>query len=101
MLTAIDGQDALRVFEEHADEIDMALLDVMMPNLGGKAVFERIRETRPDFPFLFASGYGMGSLHDNFTLEDGLHLVQKPFRREDLLRKVREVLDDRSGAMAD
>ena len=76
----------------------MALLDVMMPNLGGKAVYERIRETRPDFPFLFASGYSMGSLHDNFVLDEGLHLVQKPYRRVDLLRKVREVLDRSSAA---
>ena len=101
VLIAIDGEDALRVFEEHADEIDMAVLDVMMPNLGGKAVFERIRETRPDFPFLFASGYSMGSLHDNFTLEEGLQLIQKPFRRDDLLRKVREVLDNGSASPDD
>lgn len=101
VLIAVDGQDALRVFEEHADEIDMALLDVMMPNLSGKAVFKRIRETRPDFPFLFASGYSMGSLHDNFTLEEGLQLIQKPFRRDDLLRKVREVLDNGSASPDD
>jgi PAS domain S-box-containing protein len=101
VLTAIDGEDALRVFEEHADEIDMALLDVMMPKLGGKAVYERIRKTRPDLPFLFASGYSMNAIHTNFVLDEGLQLIQKPYRRVDLLRKVREVLDGGSVAPND
>jgi hypothetical protein len=47
-------------------------------------------------PFLFASGYSMNALHTNFVLDEGLQLVQKPFRRVELLRKVREVLDARS-----
>jgi hypothetical protein len=40
----------------------------------------------------------MNAIHTNFTLEEGLQLIQKPFRREDLLRKVREVLDKGSAA---
>ncbi len=71
----------------------LALLDVMMPKLGGKAVFERIHETRPDMRFLFASGYSMNSIHTNFVLDEGLALIQKPYQLGDLLRKVREVLD--------
>jgi PAS domain S-box-containing protein len=98
VLTAVDGEEALRVFEEHGDHIDLGLLDVMMPKLSGRAVYERVRETRPDMPFLFASGYSMNALHTNFVLDEGLQLVQKPFRREDLLRKVREVLDKGSAA---
>jgi CheY-like chemotaxis protein len=96
VLTAVDGEEALRVFEEHGDHIDLGLLDVMMPKLSGRAVYERVRETRPDMPFLFASGYSMNALHTNFVLDEGLQLVQKPFRRVELLRKVREVLDARS-----
>ena len=93
VLIATNGEEALRVFEEHANEIDMALLDVMMPKLGGRAVYERIRETHPHIRTLFASGYSMSSIHSNFVLEEGLALIQKPYERNVLLQKVREVLD--------
>jgi len=98
VLTACDGEEALRVFEEHADEIDLALLDVMMPNLGGRAVYERILKTRPNLRFLFASGYSMNAIHTNFVLDEDLALIQKPCQRDDLLRKVREVLDSENVA---
>ncbi|MCP4546418.1 MAG: response regulator [bacterium] len=95
ILLATDGEEALQVYEEHGDKIDLALLDVVMPKLGGRAVFERIRETRPELSVLFASGYSMNAIHTNFVLEEGLMLIQKPYKRADLLRKVREMLDKR------
>ncbi len=52
VLTACDGEEAISVFDEHADKIDLALLDVVMPKLGGKAVFDHIRERRPGTPSL-------------------------------------------------
>ena len=97
VLPARDGDEALAVFARHADEIDLTLLDVIMPGLGGRAVHDRIRETHPDLPALFASGYSMNALHTNFVLDDGLELIQKPTGRMDLLRKVRDVLDAAGG----
>ncbi|MCP4690109.1 MAG: response regulator [Desulfobacterales bacterium] len=96
VLTAADGEEALRVFGEHANEIHLALLDVLMPKLGGKTVLERIRVTRPDLRFLFTSGYNMNAIHTDIVLEEGLALVQKPFQLDDLLRRIREVLDART-----
>ncbi len=93
VLSAGDGEEALRVFDEHADKIALALLDVMMPKLGGRAVLERIRKVRPGFRVLFSSGYSMNAIHTSFVLDEGLALIQKPFQRGDLLRRVREVLD--------
>ena len=81
------------MFEEHVNGIDLALLEVMMPKLGGKAVFGRIREARPEIHVLFASGYSMNAIHTDFVLEESLALIQKPYQRESLLRKVREALD--------
>ncbi len=94
VLIANDGEEALRVFEEHANTIDLALLDVMMPKLGGHAVFEHIKEKNPQVRVLFASGYSMNAIHTGFVLDKGLALIQKPCLRDDLLRKVREVLDE-------
>jgi len=93
VIEAANGEEAIAVYADHADRIDMLLLDVIMPRLGGRAVYDRIRAIRSDIPTLFASGYSMSSVHTDFVLEEGLALVQKPADRDDLLRKVREVLD--------
>jgi PAS domain S-box-containing protein len=94
VLIATDGEEAVNVFQNSKGEIDLALLDVMMPKLGGRAVYERIRAMRPGIPVLFASGYSMNAIHTNFVLDEGLALIQKPSQRHDLLRRVREVLDN-------
>jgi len=93
VLTATDGQEALRLFEERADDVDLALLDVVMPKLSGRAVFERIQQRRPQTRVLFSSGYSMNAIHTNFILDEGLELIQKPYQSEALLRKIRQMLD--------
>ena len=96
VLTARDGVEAVRVFEKHMDEIDGIMLDVVMPQLGGKQAMERIFELRPDVPHLFASGYSENAVHTNFIQKHGLHLISKPYQAETLLRKIREIFDDES-----
>ncbi len=93
VLTACDGKEALRVFWDHTDEVDMLLLDVIMPHLGGRAVFEKIKEMQPGIRVLFSSGYSMNAIHTSFVLDKDLVLIQKPYQRDDLLRRVRETLD--------
>ena len=93
VLMACDGEDALRVFEEHADSIDMALLDVMMPKLGGREVMDYIHMKCPSIRFLFSSGYSENAIHTNFVIKKGIHLISKPYRKPDLLRAVRATLD--------
>jgi len=93
VLTARNGLEAVRVFEEHADEIDMVLIDVVMPKLGGREAVNRILERSPGLPHLYASGYSENAVHTNFIQEQGLRLIQKPYQRETLLREVREALD--------
>lgn len=93
VLIAADGEHALRLFEEHQDTIDLVLLDVVMPSMGGREAYERMRTLRPGLKALFASGYSEAAIHKNFKLEEGLQLLQKPYTREPLLRAVRAVLD--------
>jgi two-component system, cell cycle sensor histidine kinase and response regulator CckA len=95
VLTAVDGEEAIGVFNAQADSIDLAILDVVMPKLGGRAVFEQIRAKRPKLRVLFSSGYSMNAIHTNFVLDEGLTLIQKPYQRADLLRKIRETLDNK------
>jgi len=93
VLTARDGEEAVAVFEENAEHVDMLILDVVMPMQGGKEVYEQIRKTRPEIGVLFLSGYNMNAVHTNFVLDEGLDLMQKPCNSDQLLRKVREILD--------
>ncbi len=76
-----------------AGELDLVMLDVVMPNMGGREAYERMRALRPGLRALFASGYSEIAIHKSFKLEGGLRLLQKPYTREPLLRAVRAVLD--------
>lgn len=93
VISAPDGDEALARFREHAGEISLLLLDVVMPCKSGRAVFEEIRALKPDIKCLFASGYSVSALHADFITENGLDLINKPYRRDELLHAVRKVLD--------
>ncbi len=93
VLPAADGEDALSIYEKRCDGIDMAVLDVVMPNLGGREVHDHIRAHDPDLPILFCSGYDSETIHTRFILDEGLQLLPKPFDSEQLLRRVRTLLD--------
>ena len=75
VLAAGDGKEAIELYENRKDEVDLALLDVMMPKLGGKAVYENIVRLRPQVPTIFASGYSLNSIHTDFVLDEGLLLI--------------------------
>jgi len=93
VFSACDGEEALQLLEMHGEKIDLALLDVVMPRLGGREVQKRIRDKRLQVRFLFSSGYSANAIHTDFVLNQGTHFIQKPYSREALLRKVRETLD--------
>jgi CheY-like chemotaxis protein len=93
VLTACDGIEAVRVFEAHGSGVDLAVLDMIMPGLSGREVMQRMKEMNPRTRFLFSSGYSPKSIHKDFIVEEGLHLLRKPYRREDLLLAVRQILD--------
>ncbi len=93
VLAAVDGEDALRMYQDHAQEVDLLLLDVIMPKMGGRFVYDEIRAVHPDIRCLFMSGYSEDAVHTNFVLEQGLKLIQKPFKSLDLLSMLRQELD--------
>jgi PAS domain S-box-containing protein len=96
VLQAQDGLDAVRVFKENRESVDMVALDVVMPGLNGKDAFELIKAFRPAVPALFTSGYSKNAIHTDFVLSPGVHLLQKPYSRRDLLRMIRLVLNGKS-----
>ena len=98
VLTCENGEEAIQIAEERGGDIDLALLDVMMPICSGRVVYEWLREHHPHVRVVFASGYNMDAIHTNFILDEGLRLIQKPCMRQDLLREIREALDGTDAA---
>ncbi len=91
VLVARDGEEAVAVFRRHANEIDVALLDVVMPKLSGRAVCERIQAIRPGLPVLFASGYSVSLLDATFLRAANALCIQKPYNPRDLLLKIKQL----------
>ena len=85
---ARNGQEALKVFEQHGDAIDLLVTDMRMPYMGGAELAHHLRGRRRSLKLLCISGYP-GSLDPDLSSD----FLAKPFSRDDLLRKVREVLD--------
>jgi CheY-like chemotaxis protein len=96
VVEAKDGEDALRVFNENKKNIQLLILDVVMPNKNGKEVYEEIKATNPAIKAIFISGYDSNLFFKKGILEEGFNFMQKPVLPDELLKKVREVLDKRS-----
>lgn len=91
VLTANDGLDAVRLFQENTDEISLVLLDVVMPNLGGLDAAEQIRLTNPNVNILFTSGYLQN--HQGSKQLENEKFITKPYRIEKLLSYIRDTID--------
>ncbi len=92
VLTANDGAQAVEVFREHAKQIDAVLLDMTMPRLSGEEVFTELRRIRPDVPVVLSSGYNEEEATARFTGKGLAGFLQKPYRPNALIQKLRELL---------
>ncbi len=93
VIVAGNGAEALREADEHHGTIDLLLTDVVMPQMLGKEVRDRVTAIRPGIEVLYMSGYAQPILGSTGTLEEGVSLLEKPFSERQLLDKVREALD--------
>ena len=85
---ARDGVDALRLFEEDPEGFDLVVLDMVMPRMGGHDAWERMKAIRPDLKVLISSGYSAHAVP-----EGAPEVLAKPYVPDELLRRVRELLD--------
>jgi PAS domain S-box-containing protein len=93
VLAAADGREAVALFSNQPEAVDLALLDVVMPEMGGREAQEAMHEIKPGLPVIFASGYSQNAIHTDFVLGKGRHLINKPYAREALLKMIRDLLD--------
>lgn len=92
VLRAEGGWNAIEVYEGCGETVHLLLTDVIMPDLTGPVVAERIRSRQPDLPVLFISGHHDADLVQRFVTQKGFALLPKPFTMESLLRGVDDAL---------
>ncbi|RKG73373.1 PAS domain S-box protein [Corallococcus terminator] len=95
VLRAVDGQSALSILKSGV-AVDLLFTDVVMPGpVRSPELAKQARMLQPDIEVLFTSGYTENAIVHGGRLDPGVHLLSKPYRREDLARKVRALLDQR------
>jgi CheY-like chemotaxis protein len=91
---AQDGPEAIAILER-AGRIDLLFTDVVLPKgMNGTALAREARQRRPGLKVLYMSGYTANAIIHHGVLDKGVHLLTKPFRKVELARKVRQVLDE-------
>jgi CheY-like chemotaxis protein len=100
VLEADRGEMALEVARNFSDEIQLMITDVVMPGMSGKKLAQQMQADRPDMQVLFISGYTDDILSDSNNLDKEVYFLQKPFVPDQLLGKIREILDDHGNETA-
>ena len=93
VVEARNGADALRQFTEGGREFDLIVTDIVMPEMGGLELAQRVREWTPNARILFTSGYTEDAVLRRNFLDPGAEFVEKPFTPARLAQRAREVLD--------
>ncbi|MGA2384405.1 MAG: PAS domain S-box protein [Gemmatimonadales bacterium] len=93
VITANDGREALEIVRSAAEPPDLIVSDVVMPHVGGPELLRALREAGVAAKVLFTSGYPVRDVHERTPLEPGVPFLAKPWTIQELVRRVREVLD--------
>ncbi len=93
VLVAADGKAAIELAEKTDRPIDLLFTDVVMPGMTGRVVAERLAERLPSLRILFTSGYSGDVIGEDGLLAKGVEFIQKPYRPEELARRIRAALD--------
>ena len=89
-----DGNEAVAAYQKHEDQIDLCILDIVMPGLTCRQAFQQIQEINNQVPVVFCTGFDPESqADDSLKSQENVRLLEKPFERNDLLSLVRELLD--------
>ena len=97
MLEAANGVEALEVWKQHRDEINLLLTDLVMPGgMSGKELAEQLLKENPKLKVIYASGYSAEVAGKDFPLKEGVNFLTKPFETQKLAKIIRDNLDARA-----
>ncbi len=97
VLRAASGSEALEIVRKEQGNVDLVLLDMVMPEHDGQATFDDLQQERPGLAVLLTTGYAQGEECNRLIEKGALGLVRKPYRSYELLRAVRDALDTGAG----
>ncbi|HNU85096.1 MAG TPA: response regulator, partial [Syntrophales bacterium] len=92
VITARDGEEAVEIYRGRSDEIDLVLLDIVMPRMGGGQAYDRIKSINPSVKVLLLSGYSIDGEATQILSRGCNGFIQKPFNLEQLSRSIKAVL---------
>jgi len=92
VMTALNGQDAINLYQKHGQDIQLVILDMVMPGMNGGEVFDVMKTIHPDVRAILSSGYSIDGKAKEIMLRGMKAFIQKPFRIDSLAQKIREVL---------
>lgn len=96
VIAAANGREAVEAVAEHGEDIDVVLLDVMMPVMDGHEALPAMRDLRPDLPVVFFSGFDHNEVAEHLRDPQAYtSFVPKPFRNDDLVAELRLAIDSR------
>ena len=93
VFVAASGKEAIAAYRENAKHIRMVILDMIMPDLGGGAVYDRLKEINPEVKVLLSSGYGLRGEAQEILDRGCTDFIQKPFNLIQMSQKIRQILD--------
>ncbi len=92
-ITAGSAEEGLRIFQRQEDEIDLVVIDVIMPGASGQEAMKKMRERNPEILVVLSSGYSKNFLSEDITEDARVSFMQKPYSMEELAREIRKCLD--------
>jgi DNA-binding NtrC family response regulator len=87
-----NGREAIKIFSENKDKIDLVLLDMIMPEMSGSSVFDGLKDIDSEVKVLISSGYSMDNRAKELLERGCCGFIQKPFQYETLTKKIAEIL---------
>jgi CheY-like chemotaxis protein len=93
VLLAKSGNEAIDIYKESKDQIDIVILDLIMPGMGGNETYDKLKQINPNIKALLSSGYSIDGLAKTILANGCDGFIQKPFGLSDLSQKIRKILD--------
>ena len=93
IIPASNGEKAIEIYPVEQERIDLVILALNMPGMGGRKCLERLLEIKPDLKTIITSGYSPATSVEDMNKNGTLVFIEKPYQLEDLLRIIRQVLD--------
>lgn len=98
VICAESGKQAIDLFKQECDDIDVVILDMLMPGMNGKEAFFHIRSIRPDIPVIFVSGYNYKDHLNDVVSGKASSFIQKPYSFSGLHLEIQKILTDNNSS---